>query len=42
MESKTQIEQCMIKKCDFCSRKGKCDKEIERNSNEFRNKQKYL
>lgn len=28
-ESKEQIENCMKRQCDFCSRKYKCDKEIK-------------
>ncbi len=35
MEKTKQIEQCMTKQCDFCNRKGKCDKEIDKpNKNE--------
>ena len=28
-ESEEQIENCMKRQCDFCSRKYKCDKEIQ-------------
>jgi len=29
MEKRKQIEQCMTRQCDFCRRKGQCDREIE-------------
>lgn len=29
-ENEKQIERCMRKQCDFCSRKNKCDEEIEK------------
>lgn len=32
IEKTKQIENCMTKQCDFCNRKGKCDKEIESTS----------
>lgn len=30
MEKLKQIEKCMKMQCDFCKRKDKCNKEIER------------
>lgn len=33
MEKIKQIENCMIKQCDFCRRKAKCDKEMEKEQN---------
>lgn len=30
MEKIKQIERCMKMQCDFCNRKSKCDKEIDR------------
>ncbi len=30
MEKIKQIEKCMTKQCEFCNRKSKCDREIEK------------
>lgn len=30
MEKIKQIERCMRMQCDFCNRKSKCDKEINK------------
>lgn len=37
MEKIKQIKKCMKMQCDFCNRKAKCDKEIEK-ENSYANK----
>ncbi len=39
MEKIKQIEKCMRMQCDFCNRKSKCDKEIDKEK-EYANKSK--
>lgn len=35
MEKVKQIERCMKMQCDFCNRKSKCDKEIDKEGKKY-------